>query len=730
MNFVAAKQTSGQLAIRILAVCAAAFLLAGSVWEFHQIAWGTGVWLGQYALKWALALFLFIVFCIICLIGVWMILWSGQRLAGVFRRLAALRNRLGPLRWIFVVVFLGAPIYFLQYTFWGIVLHEQYLRILLAGFSAILLSWMLTRETNTFIEWRGLLIALTLMSGGYTIFVALKEVTGYPFSLGWSEGNRLWDYSIMFGRHIYDYPSGKRIPVLLDVGRRFIGGVPFLIPGIKIGQVRLWLALIDIVPYLILGWIAFRLDRKHTWLWLLAGIWAFTFVHQGPIHPPLLLSAIAVALAWRKPLWLAIPLMVAASYFAEVSRLTWMFAPALWIGMLELSGSPDSQPDKKAWSRAISTGLSGLFGGYVLPFLGPVWLQWARSVYASLTATAVVSTTPPVASNDAVVNTGTNIVTRVNQTIYTQPLIWSRLLPNATYGEGILIGLALAVLPLIAILIYLVRTGRWKLSLWQRLAVVLPLLAFLVVGLIASVKIGGGADLHNMDMFIIGLMFAGAIAWRLGVYQWIDEIYVSPLWVRLTLLALIVIPGYRNLRVMTPLALDTDIQTVATLADIVEDPLPNPLPDTLPSDADTRKALERVQREVASAAAQGDVLFMDQPQLLTFGYIKAIPLIPQYAKKVLINHALSDNAPYFAVFYRDLASQRFSLIITNPVNKRLDKNEGNFAEENNAWVKWVTTPLMCYYESSDRLKRVDVELLVPRQDISGCEQLLPIRPAE
>jgi hypothetical protein len=121
---------------------------------------------------------------------------------------------------------------------------------------------------------------------------------------------------------------------------------------------------------------------------------------------------------------------------------------------------------------------------------------------------------------------------------------------------------------------------------------------------------------------------------------------------------------------------------------------------------------------------------MDQRQLLTFGYIKDLPLIPEYDKKVLINQAMSGDALYFQTFYQDLASQRFSLIITNPLNRRLDKTEGHFSEENNAWVKWVTTPLLCYYESLDRLKRVDIELLVPRQDISSCAEVLPIPLSE
>jgi hypothetical protein len=50
----------------VLSTC----ILAWSITEFYGIAWGTGVWLGQLALTWALALILFGLFCILCLIVV------------------------------------------------------------------------------------------------------------------------------------------------------------------------------------------------------------------------------------------------------------------------------------------------------------------------------------------------------------------------------------------------------------------------------------------------------------------------------------------------------------------------------------------------------------------------------------------------------------------------------------------------------------------------------------
>ena len=74
-----------------------------------------------------------------------------------------------------------------------------------------------------------------------------------------------------------------------------------------------------------------------------------------------------------------------------------------------------------------------------------------------------------------------------------------------------MLGLALAVAPLVVLLVIL-QAGPWHLTALQKLSIVLPLAAFLIVGLIVSTKIGGGGDLHNLDMFLIGLVFAAALA--------------------------------------------------------------------------------------------------------------------------------------------------------------------------------------------------------------------------
>jgi hypothetical protein len=696
-----------------LLLLAGIWILYTACWEFYNIAWGSGIWLGQFSFKWALAFFIFVLFCVFCLGTIAVILWSPQRSEFIFGRLSGFRERLGPIRWVLAILTLIIPVWLLQYTFYGAVLYRPYLRVLLWGLSTLLLGSLVTRRTKELLTWPGLLIALVLTSGIFNFVAPLTDVTSYPFSLGWSEGNRLWDYSVLFGRGLYDYPAHKPIPVLLDIGRQFMGGIPFLFPGVTIWQARLWIALTNVVPYLILGWIAFRLPKKYLFFWVLAGIWAFTFVRQGPIHPPLLLSAILVALAWNPSLWIAIPLIIIASYFAEVSRFTWMFAPGMWAAMLELSsvGYRNGILSRKTWARAVSAGFAGLFGGFLAPQLIPSAMHWFTSFTAQPESEIVTELGNEVA------------VPSVSTGISAQQLLWYRLFPNATLEYGILVSLLIAIAPLIVILIYLSATRRWPLNTWQKLAIILPLLAFLVVGLIVSVKIGGGGNLHNLDMFIIGLLFTTAIAWRNGGREWIEHAAASPLWVRLMVLLLIIIPGLQPLMSLRPISFSEDMATVVTLADI---PPEGSFPETLPTKQDTMKALARIRQEVKLAASSGDVLFIDQRQLLTFGYIKGIPLIPGYDKKVLINQAMSEDAQYFQSFYHDLASQRFSLIISNPLHMRIQTDTDDFGEENNAWVKWVSSPILCYYQPLVTLKKVTVQLLVPRQDISACDQMFPV----
>jgi len=704
------NRLSSQKIESILLLFVSAWALSGACVEFYNIAWGTGNWLGQFSPKWFLLFLFFVLFCTACLGGVLFSLWFPEKPASVFTSASSLRDKLKGIRWLLIIIILGMPVYFFQYTPWGRIFGGSNFRALVWALSVILISWLLSNGSDEKFSWKKILVALILTAGVYSFFAQLENITDYPFSIGWSEGNRLWDYSILFGHAIYKFPANKPIPVFLDFGRQLLGGIPFLIPGITIWQERLWLGLIDVIPYLILGWFAFRFPRKNFSYWILAGIWGFTFVEQGPIHPPLLLSAILVTIAWKQSLWLAIPVILGASYFAEVSRTTWLFAPGMWAVMLEFAGAAlqDGHLTIKTWGRTISVGLSGIVGGLLGPKVLPVMFNWIGMLFG----------------HPGNVNTAGGItLTAIQTSVSDQPLLWYRLLPNTTYGYGILFGLFLATAPLVVVLLYLSKTGSWVLNAWQKLGIILPLLAFFIVGLIVSVKIGGGGDLHNMDMFIIGLMFVGAIAWRSSDRDWIEKDKIFSPWLQIMLLLLVIMPAYRPYMQLNPSVINkNDISWVMTLADI---PPTDSALSSFPSETYISDALNSIRSEAAQASKQGDVLFMDQRQLLTFGYINDVSLIPEYDKKVLIDRALSGDALYFQTYYKDLASQRFSLIISNPLHENIQTSSDDFGEENNAWVKWVSTPTLCYYETLRLIKKVGVELLVPRSDTSNCSQVLP-----
>ena len=674
------------------------FVLYRSVVGFYNIAWGTGVWWKEYSLAWGAAYLIYILFCISLVLLAWIVLFRWQILQPVFDRLISFREKLARARWIPAILIFISPVWLFQYTAWGLVFSDMYIR-LLVWFLVVLALAFFIKKGDALFGWNEFIAALLLTSTEFVIAVPFMNVMDYPFSLGWSEGNRMWDYSIMFGRHLYNYPPDKEIPVLLDIGRQFVGGLPFIIPGLTIEMERFWVASTTIIPYLLLGLAAFRFTSNNLKTLALATLWTLIFLKQGPIHPPLILCAAMTALLWRSPLWFALPLIALTGYAAVGSRFTWLFAPGMWIGMMELAGAAlqNKKLNLHSWGRAISLGLAGMAGGYYGPKVSGL-------IMGNSTAGVAISSSGVAAS------------------VTDQPLLWYRLLPNATYGAGILAGLLTAVLPLIVILFYLSIKKKWMLNAWQGLAIITPLLAFLGVGLIVSAKIGGGGDLHNMDMFLIGLMFVGALAWQNGGREWLEKIESAPIAIKLVVILLLGLPGFMSLPVMRSFNFAKDASWLMTLTDT-----PNEKAlEMIPSQEVTDRALKTIRDEVALAQSQGgEVLFLDQRQLLTFGYLKDISLIPEYEKKVLMNQALSSNAAYFESFYADIAAHRFYLIISEPLRAPIKDSSFQFGEENNAWVKWISKPVLCYYDSKETLKEVGVQLLVPKNSPQDCSTQLP-----
>ena len=686
--------------LRLLLILLSAALLTEACLEMHRVAWGTGVWLGEFSLKWAVGFFGFVLASLGLLALVLTLARAPRRLDPARAALLRLRTRLGFLRWVFIAAFAIAPAWFFQYTLWGVVFTGNGIRLLVWVLSMLGMA-ILLGHSDALLVWKDALTAALVGSAVVGASIPLAGVTSYPFSLGWSEGNRLWDYSILFGRARYVSPADSQLTPFLDVGRQLIGGLPFLYPNLTIFQERLWLGLMGIAPYVLVGLCVFYLPKqKNGAAWALAGLWGFLFLRQGPIHPPLLISAAVVALAWRRPLWISLPLLAAAGYFASVSRFTWAFAPAIWAGTLWLAsaGLDDGRLAARDWGRAILLGLAGLLGGLVLPQL-----------------------------TGLLAGTGNASVLRAAESMGRQPLLWYRLLPNSTYNLGILVNLVIAVAPLVIVLLFAVRQKLWTLNPWQRLAILGALTAFLLVGLVASTKIGGGGDLHNLDMFLIGLLFCAGMVWeKTDRLRFLDDASLS-IGMRVVFIALVALPAYGALMRLRPLLYADDFNRLKVLTDVA-DPYADPrVLGLLPPRVEVDDALALVREYAANARTRGEVLFMDQRQLLAFGYIKDVPLVAEYEKKYLMDQAMGETAAQtFPAFYRDLAARRFALIVSDPLRLPIKDSDYSFGEENNAWVKWVAAPILCYYEPAVTLAEFRIQLLVPLKTVSpDCVMPLP-----
>jgi len=645
-------ERSTGFAIRVLAAAFLALIVLGS-WQLFARGAGTGdgAILGLFSWKWALGLLMYSVAAIgMLLASVWGLARPRELALQILPDQEARSEALPWCGWLLAGLLVLVPSGFLLGP-WGWRFAQPFFRLLLV-LACGLASGLFVPQRSNRIVW---LVLGPLLAASILILASrLMAVSDYPFSLGWSEGNRIWDYSLYFGRERYDVVGAFQYPTYLTPGRHGLWGLPFLFyPGISLAGMRFWDVLQWVVPYVLFGMALFSRRRlKRSGLWRLALVlWVFLFISQGPIYAPLVLSAALVAAGYRrdKP-WRTLLFTMVAAFYSGISRWTWLFAPAIWVAVWRFL---DEETDLPLFARIkwpFAFGVAGMLGGAL-----------------SLQTMSMAFPRPD----------------PIYSTSMSQDLLWYRLWPSETNPTGIVWGALLAFGPLILWLLWrmLQHDVRWD---WLQAAAVFGSLgAFLAAGLVASVKIGGGNNLHNLDMFIMGLVCTSAwLLMRFGVGSKLRSISII------------------LMAVSVCIPLWFAAQTEA--------------PPQLPDAQVVQENLEFMRQVVGEALEEGQVLFIDQRQLLTFGEIEDVPLVMDYELKHLMNQAMGHNRPYLEKFTKDLADHRFSLIVSDPLPIVYKKGEGPFPEENDAWVAEVTLPILEYYEPIADLPGVDVWLLAPK----------------
>ncbi len=217
-----------------------------------------------------------------------------------------------------------------------------------------------------------------------------------------------------------------------------------------------------------------RIGQKNTFLNLLIGLWVFLFLFEIHVYFHLLVCVFLILLGYQKNSFRkTMFFVVLASIWAGISRVNWFPMPGALAALLYLLETPRQD---HPWLTYLKTPIL---------FLGIGTLAATGSYFLYI----IVSGNPL----DYFFSS------------YTSYLIWHRLLPNETYPPGILLGLLMVILPLLILLADHIRQrgvrAYWE---WLRVTAIVGLLfVFFVGGILVSIKVGGGSDLHNLDAFFI-----------------------------------------------------------------------------------------------------------------------------------------------------------------------------------------------------------------------------------
>jgi hypothetical protein len=508
-------------------------------------------------------------------------------------------------------------------------------------------------------DWPVLFAATVLVQGLiYQTYGHLTIVSAYPFSIGYSEAGRHYYASTFFAKSLY----GTQLALpFLHPTRYFLMSFPFLIDGLPLWAHRLWQSLLWIGLTAASSILLIRRLNLQGWTRFFLMAWAFLFFLQGAVYYHLqvcvilILAGVSVKHPWRSLLFL-----VLASFWAGVSRVNWFPVPAMLAVAIYILETPTENRGWRYWLTPFIWGVCGLGAAFISQF-----------VYINLSGNADV---------------------RTFGSSFTSDLIWSRLLPNETFPMGILFGILLVSAPLFLSLFQILRGKLSYLHSLRWLALLFLLLILFAGGMIVSVKIGGGADLHNMDAFLVMLAL---IVTSFFAARVVGEREANPAWGLIhwsvAVLALLVPIGFALPQIGFFQSYD---QTAVG------------------------KDIRMLQESIKNA--NGEILFVTERQLLIFDEIQNVSLVPEYEQMELMEMAMSKNRDYLEKFYADLQNHRFAILIAEE-QKFTQQKQGAFIEENNAWVRLVGAPILCNYKPAETLSSTNIQIFIPRENNPDCK---------
>ena len=498
------------------------------------------------------------------------------------------------------------------------------------------------------------------------VLVFSTAVTAYPFAMGWSETSRYYFPSLFFSKLVYgqEYPWPILHPTL-----HLLLAPPYLVDAPlwfhRFWQVALRFLLIGMVVPPLLG----RLSIQNRFVRWIAGLWMFLFLFMGPIYFHLTVPVIIVLAGFsvrnERQTWVAV---LIASIWCGWSRVNWYPVPGIIAAVLYLLEQPVN--GKSLW-RYLSRPFLWFTVGTLVAFLSQrIYIYFSGipdsgSFYTSL-------------SSD---------------------LLLYRLLPNATYFLGLLPAALLASLPMWLVIYIVIRSDR--MAQWNPARLLMISAALFVLflgGLLVSLKIGGGADIHNLDAYwvLLLIVFSYLVFARYRMENGELSRSVPLPW--LLVFALLIMPAWSWTQF-------------------------NVLYKTYDAQA-TSAELQKIQDRVDEVNARGgSILFITQRQLISMHMLNGVTLVPEYEREDIMEMAMSNNTAYLDRFKTDMENQRFDLIVVDPLKFNVISRNRSFSEENNVWVRRVMKSILCNYREDITFPADEISLYVPQQGARACPQL-------